>query len=136
MSGAELKRKLSRIRDVERRLAGTSLTVAARRVDECQDRVERLDQLLRAIMPSADLHAGNMLAAGGECVARLLAGSIATSFQHSRCASELEVARSLFGIADTRASIAKRDFNEARRVEAERADSRAISKIPNRESTK
>lgn len=130
MSQSSLTRQLARIRGVERRMAAASVARTVKQVADSEARVVRLNELSQAIAPCAGSLSGNALASGGECVARLLAGSIATSTQRSRLDAEAELARKAFAVAEARAEIANLNVTNAARADVKAADLRAALKRP------
>lgn len=130
MSHSSLTRQLARIRGVERRIAAASVSRIVKQVADSEARVVRLNELSQAIAPCPGSLSGDALASGGECVARLLAGSIATSIQRGRLDAEVELARKAFAVADVRAEIANLNVKTAARAEVKAADLRAALKRP------
>jgi hypothetical protein len=135
MTGHSWKQKLALVRDVERRRAAVSLSAAAARLTEAEMRIARLKQLSQAVSSGTGLCSGSALASGGECMVRLLGGSIATAVQRERQIKQVETARWEFGIADTGAEIAKRQAAEAEQIAARNDDLRNALKLPFRRTT-
>ncbi|MDB5701135.1 MAG: hypothetical protein JWL66_1334 [Sphingomonadales bacterium] len=132
MSHFSQARQLARVRDVERRMAAATVARASIKLREASDRLTRLDALSQMIAADLGPLSGRALASGGECVARLLAGAVAISGQNDRLVAEVEVARRTFGLADTRAQIAGRNFVGSERAEARASDLREALKLPGR----
>jgi hypothetical protein len=136
MTGLSQKQKLARVRDVERRLAAVSLTASLVRSSETETRIIRLEQLSHAVAVRAGPCSGHALASSGDCVGRLLTGSIATVAHWNRQIEHVETARQSFGIADARAQIAQRHVAVTARVAAKDAELREALKMPVRGPTK
>jgi hypothetical protein len=130
MIGIEQARKLARFREGERRGAAAFMSAAVAEVASARARGDRLGELANAVAAGSGEIKGNALAATGECVARLLAGQIATTHQHDRQIVEVERAQKLFGIADARASVASQNLAIAERLEFNAAEQRAALKTP------
>jgi hypothetical protein len=130
MIGIEQARKLARFRESERRGAAACMSVAVAGVAGARARGDRLGELANAVATGVGAIKGDALAASGECVARLLVGQIATTYQRERQVAEVERAQKLLGIADARASLASRNLAMAERLEFNAAEQRAALKTP------
>ncbi|CAN5312312.1 hypothetical protein BH09PSE3_BH09PSE3_09700 [soil metagenome] len=130
MSGIDTARKLSRLRDMERRLAGASLATAAAGLNDAEGRIERLKHLSVAIAVEPGLVGGNLFAAGAECVSRLLTGCVATAIQRDHQIYAVETARGAFAVADARAQIAGRHLVVAEQAESKSAELKTALKMP------
>ncbi|MDB5713240.1 MAG: hypothetical protein JWO15_637 [Sphingomonadales bacterium] len=132
MSHLSQARQLARVRDVERRMAAGAVARASMKLVEAENRLIRLNELSQMIAPGSGPLAGGALASGGECVARLLAGSVAISGQNDQLVADVDGAQRKFGLADTRAQIAGRNLASAEQAEARSFDLREALKLPGR----
>jgi hypothetical protein len=132
MSGLTRARQLARVRHVERHAAGFSAAAAVNRVIETDLQISRLKELALAVSTACGPSSGSSFAASGECVARLLAGSVASERQRDRLSADAEIAGQLFASADTRARISAEKLTSAQAADAKTNELRSVLQSPSR----